>query len=50
MSQNHYSILGVSASAPAADIKRAYRRLAVQFHPDKHGGNPRFEEQFKAVA
>ncbi len=50
MSQNHYSVLGVAASAPAADIKRAYRRLAVQFHPDKHGGDPRFEEQFKAVA
>jgi len=37
-------------SAPATDIKRAYRRLATQLHPDKHGGDPRYEEQFKAVA
>ena len=50
MSPTHYSTLGVAATAPAADIKRAYRRLAVQYHPDKHGGNPRYEEQFKAVA
>ena len=37
-------------SAPAADIKRAYRRLATQLHPDKHQGDPRYEERFKAVA
>ena len=50
MSQNHYQILGVAATASAADIKRAYRRLVVQYHPDKHGGDVRYEEQFKAVA
>ncbi|WP_345050164.1 DnaJ domain-containing protein [Hymenobacter glaciei] len=50
MSQNHYQILGVAATASAADIKRAYRRLVVQYHPDKHGGDIRYEEQFKAVA
>ena len=50
MSQNHYQILGVTATASAADIKRAYRRLVVQYHPDKHGGDVRYEEQFKAVA
>ncbi|MGI4869687.1 MAG: DnaJ domain-containing protein [Janthinobacterium lividum] len=50
MSQNYYQILEVAPSAPAADIKRAYRRLATQYHPDKHGGDPRYEEQFKAVA
>ena len=38
------------ATAPAADIKRAYRRLATELHPDKHGGDRRYEEQFKAVA
>ena len=50
MSQNHYQILGVAATASAADIKRAYRRLVVQYHPDKHGGDIRYEEQFKTVA
>ena len=40
----------MAATASAADIKRAYRRLVVQYHPDKHGGDIRYEEQFKAVA
>ena len=50
MSQNHYQVLGVPTSASAEVIKQAYRRLANQLHPDKHGGDPRYEEQFKAVA
>ena len=50
MSQNHYQVLGVASNAPAADIKRAYRRLVVQYHPDKHGGDVRYEDQFKTVA
>ena len=50
MSQNHYQVLGVPANAPAADIKRAYRQLVVRYHPDKHGGDVRYEDPFKAVA
>ncbi len=50
VSQNHYQVLGVPATAPAAEIKRAYRQLAVRYHPDKHGGDTRYEDQFKAVA
>ena len=50
MSQNHYQVLGVPPTAPAADIKRAYRRLATELHPDKHGGDRHYEERFKAVA
>ncbi|MGI4741030.1 MAG: DnaJ domain-containing protein [Janthinobacterium lividum] len=50
MSQNHYQVLGVLPTASAEAIKQAYRRLAIQLHPDKHGGDPRYEEQFKAVA
>jgi tetratricopeptide (TPR) repeat protein len=50
VSENYYQTLGVPTSAPAADIKRAYRRLATQLHPDKHQGNPHYEERFKAVA
>ncbi|MFD2786828.1 J domain-containing protein [Hymenobacter rubripertinctus] len=50
MSQNHYQVLGLAATASAQDIRLAYRRLAVQYHPDKHGGNTLYEELFKAVA
>jgi hypothetical protein len=50
VSQNHYQVLGVPMSAPAEVIKQAYRRLANQLHPDKHGGDARYEEQFKTVA
>jgi len=50
VSQNHYQILGVLPNATAAEIKRAYRQLVVRFHPDKHGGDTRFEDRFKAVA
>jgi tetratricopeptide (TPR) repeat protein len=50
VSQNHYQVLSVPTSATAEVIKQAYRRLANQLHPDKHGGDPRYEEQFKAVA
>jgi curved DNA-binding protein CbpA len=50
LSQNHYQILGVPATATPQEVKRAYKRLAVELHPDKHGGNPLYEERFKAVA
>lgn len=50
MSQNHYQVLGILATAAPHEVKRAYKRLAVELHPDKHGGNPLYEERFKAVA
>ncbi len=49
-SATHYDLLGVPATASAAEVRAAYRRLAVRYHPDKHLGNPHFEELFKQVA
>lgn len=49
LSQNPYTVLGVSRQATADDIRSAYRRLAKQFHPDKNQGNAAAEDRFKAV-
>jgi len=46
MSKDYYEILGVSKEASIDEIKRAYRRLAHQYHPDKPGGD---EEKFKEI-
>ncbi|MFQ6047308.1 MAG: molecular chaperone DnaJ [Gemmatimonadales bacterium] len=44
-----YETLGVSRNASEADIKKAYRRLAMEYHPDRNNGDPRAEEKFKEV-
>eukprot|EP00438_Fugacium_kawagutii_P017740 Skav203033 [mRNA] locus=scaffold583:496498:497355:+ [translate_table: standard] len=47
---DYYKVLGVSADAPESDIKKAYRKLALQYHPDKNSGNKQAEEKFKELA
>jgi len=47
--KNYYQILGVDKNADDTDIKKAYRRLARQYHPDKNQGNKQAEEKFKSI-
>lgn len=47
--KDFYSILNVSRSATAEEIKKAYRKLAMQFHPDKNPGDKKAEEKFKEI-
>src|SRR3989442_13258727 len=48
--RDYYEILGISPEASAQDIKRAYRKLAQQHHPDKNPGDSSAEEKFKEAA
>lgn len=48
--RDYYDVLGVSRGATADEIKKAYRKLAVQFHPDKNPGNKEAEEKFKEIS
>ncbi|HEV7808631.1 MAG TPA: J domain-containing protein [Solirubrobacteraceae bacterium] len=48
--QDHYKVLGVGRKATQDEIKKAYRKLARQYHPDKNPGDAKAEERFKSIS
>ena len=48
--KNYYEILGVSPEAPPEEVKKAYRQLALKFHPDRNPGDRQAEERFKEIS
>ncbi|MBP5751444.1 MAG: DnaJ domain-containing protein, partial [Treponema sp.] len=50
MSEDYYSVLGVSKDASVDDIKKAFRKQAMKYHPDRNPGDKSAEEKFKEIA
>ncbi len=50
MAEDYYKVLGIDKKASADEIKKAYRKLALKYHPDKNPGDKKAEEQFKKMS
>ncbi len=50
MKRDYYEILGVTKSSTSDEIKKSYRKVAMQYHPDRNTGDKAAEEKFKEAA